>query len=179
MATAKQTHMMEWIDDPARLEKTVWLPGGGDPRGTKTGEGEYVSWLRYHRMNPDVFTMAASLAQRMKRAHGSVGSRQIMERFRYELKYVVNRPEGEKDYKLNNAFIPFYGRLLVASNVVPFSLDMFSTKKKGEPGWWVDFLLQLAANVPDAERGKILDRAKSANALRMRGTDEAPPVVMP
>lgn len=196
--TMMQPDMVSWAESPTRLEEMVWLPTGalaftmrkgGGRDYTRTGEGEYVRFLEYHRLNPEVFTMVASMAKRMRRAHGAIGARQIMERFRYELKWGVDRPAGQEDFKLNNSHIPFYGRLLIYTTVVPLDVEMFTTRKRGEPGWWVDFLrvametaradLQEGDKAGAARVVTLKDRYDSAEAARMRGTDEAPAVVLP
>lgn len=184
-----QPHMVDWMESDTRLEEMVWLPGGGpaftvNEKGrrvyTRTGEGQYVQFLEYHRLNPDVFTLAAGMARRMYKAHKGIGARQIMERFRWELHYGEDRPEGQEAFRLNNGHIPFYGRLLLLNEVIPYSEEMFSTKRLGEPGWWCDYLSGLFdASEWKPERAGIESRLRSANALRMRGTDEAPPAVLP
>lgn len=179
-------NMVDFLSDPARLEKQVWLPTGGpafsvDENGKRTyaptGEGKYARWLEYHRHNPEVFTMAAALARRMHRTHKGIGARQIMERFRWEMNERVDRPEGQEEFRLNNSHIPFYGRAMIVSGAVPYAPEMYSTMRAGEPGWWVDHLAALYAQAP-ADKALGL-RFKLANESRMRGTDEAPPFELP
>lgn len=192
MPDMKTPHMIDWIESPERLERTVFLPGGSpafdtDERGrrvyTHTGEGAYVRWLEYHRLNPDVFTMAAALAKRLYRANGGYSSRQIMERFRMEMADTVNRPSGQEEFKLNNAHIPFYGRLLAHAGLSPvFNPEGFKTMRKGEPVWWAEYLLTESVKYKQSDPklyGTMQDMGKSAMAVSMRGTDEAPPVVLP
>jgi hypothetical protein len=182
-------NMVDFVDDPQRLEKQVWLPGGGmafdigqngKRRYVQTGEGKYVKWLEYHRLNPEVFTMVAALARRMVRTNGGIGARQIMERFRWEMNDREVERGGDPEFKLNNSHIPFYGRALVYSGAVPYVPEMFSTMKAGEPGWWADFLGKLrGAEADAARRAGLEERWKQANFYRMRGADEAPPFELP
>jgi hypothetical protein len=185
----KTPHMMDWLEDPERLEKSVFLPGGGQAwdlgttgkrRYVKTGEGKYVQWLEYHRLNPQIFTMAAALAKRLYRAHKGIGARQIMERFRWEMNERADRG-SQPEFNLNNSHIPFYGRAFQYSGVVPVDLRMFKGMG-GEPVWWAEYLLAEAEKVRNADPAlskQIEARGKAAMAASMRGTDEAPAFELP